>query len=112
MADVLREALAPLRRKIGVALIFGSVAQGKERAGSDIDVLVVGSVSFPSVVQALNPAAGRLRREVNPVVMSKAAFKAKLRGQDRFISRVVREPKILLLGDAGEFRELTEDRAA
>ena len=28
LADVLREALAPLRRKVRVALIFGSVAQG------------------------------------------------------------------------------------
>ena len=112
LADVLREALAPLRRKIRTALIFGSVAQGKERAGSDIDVLVVGSVSFASVVKVLNRAAERLRREVNPVVMSKAAFGTKLRGQDRFISRIAREPKIFLLGDASEFRELTEDRAA
>lgn len=112
LADVLREALAPLRRKVRVALIFGSVAQGKERVGSDIDVLVVGPISFASVVQAFNRAAKRLRRDVNPVVMSKAAFSRKLRGQDRFISRVAREPKILLLGDASEFKQLTENRAA
>ena len=45
-ADVLREALAPIGGKIRVAFIFGSVAQGKERATSDVDVLVVGSASF------------------------------------------------------------------
>src|SRR5204863_9537138 len=42
LADVLREALAPLTHKITFAFVFGSVAQGKERATSDVDVLVVG----------------------------------------------------------------------
>jgi len=112
LADVLREALAPLSGKIRVAFIFGSVAQGKERATSDVDVLVVGSTSFAAVVEALSQASKRLRREVNPVVMSETAFETKLASRDRFIARVVREPKIFLLGDASEFAELAEDRAA
>ena len=112
LADVLREALAPLAGKIRLAFIFGSVAQGKERATSDVDVLVAGSASFAAVVGALSRAAERLRRDVNPVVMTKAAFEAKLASRDRFVTRVTREPKIFLLGDAGEFAELAEDRAA
>src|SRR3990172_175246 len=40
LADVLREALAPIAGKIRVVFIFGSVAQVKERATSDVDVLV------------------------------------------------------------------------
>ena len=112
LADVLRDALAPIAGKVRVAFIFGSVAQGKERATSDVDVLVVGSASFSAVVEALSQASGRLRRDVNPVVMTKAAFEAKLASRDRFVARVAREPKIFLLGDAGEFAELAEDRAA
>lgn len=112
LADVLREALAPLEAKIRVALVFGSVAQGKERAESDIDVLVVGTASFSSVVETLSGAGERLRREVNPVVMTKAAFAKSVADRDRFISRVLREPKIFLLGDARELGELAEDRAA
>jgi len=112
LADVLREALAPIAGKIRVALVFGSVAQGKERATSDVDVLVVGSVSFAAVVEALSRAGERLRRDLNPVVMTKTAFETKLVGRDRFISRVAREPKIFLLGDAREFAKLAEDRAA
>jgi len=107
-----REALAPIAGKIRVALVFGSVAQGKERATSDVDVLVVGSVSFAAVVEALSRAGERLRRDLNPVVMTKTAFETKLVGRDRFISRVAREPKIFLLGDAREFAKLAEDRAA
>jgi len=112
LADVLREALAPLAAKIRVALIFGSVAQAREQATSDIDVLVVGSASFAAVVGAFNGAAQRLKREVNPVLMTKAVLAAKLAARDRFATRVAREPKIFLLGDASEFRELAQDRAA
>ena len=112
LADVLREALAPLAARIRVALVFGSVAQGKERAASDVDVLVVGSASFAAVVEALGTAAEKLRREVNPVVMTRAEFADKLAARDRFISRIEREPKLFLLGDVGEFRKLAEDRAA
>ena len=112
LADVLREALVPLADKIRVAFIFGSVAQGKERATSDVDVLVVGSASFPAVVEAMSQAGERLRRDVNPVVMAESEFEAKLAGRDRFVARVVREPKIILLGNAGEFAKLIEDRAA
>ena len=112
LADVLREALEPIAGKIRLALIFGSVAQGKERAISDVDVLVVGSASFAAVVEALSRAGERLRREVNPVLMTKAVFDAKLASRERFVARVAREPKIFLLGDIGEFPELAENRAA
>lgn len=42
LADVLRELLAPLRDDIDLALVFGSIANGKARASSDVDLLVVG----------------------------------------------------------------------
>lgn len=105
LADVLRNALAPLAGKIRLAFIFGSVAQGRERSTSDVDVLVVGSASFAAVVGALSPAGERLRRAVNPVVMTRAAFESKRAGADRFVARIVREPKIILIGDAGELAE-------
>ncbi len=111
LADVMREALTPIAGRIRMAFIFGSMAQGKERATSDVDVLVVGSASFAAVVEALSRAGERLRRDINPVVMTEAAFASKLAERDRFASRVAREPKILLLGDAGDFAKLAEDRA-
>lgn len=111
LADVLREALEPLVHKIELAFIFGSVAGGKERPGSDVDVMVIGSASFEFVVEALTRTQGQLRRDVNPVVMTRAKFKAKHRDEDRFVTRIAREPKIFLIGDVGGFGKLTEDRA-
>ncbi len=112
LADVLRELLRPLERKITFACVFGSVAQGKTGPSSDIDLLVVGSATFASVVEACHAGSERLGREVNPVVMTKAAFQGKVRQRDRFVSRVMKEPKIFLIGDARELGKLAEDRAA
>jgi predicted nucleotidyltransferase len=112
LADVLRNLLSPLADKILLAFIFGSMAQAKAKATSDIDLLVVGAVSFSAVVEACHLGQERLGREVNPVVMSKTAFQTKHREQDRFVSRVLKEPKIFLIGDASELGKLAEDRAA
>lgn len=75
----------------------------KECATSDVNVLVVGSASFAAVVEALSRAGERLRRDVDPVAMTKAAFGAKLASRDR---RMAREQKIFLLGDAGSLQNL------
>ncbi len=70
LADVLRESLRGLADRIDVALVFGSMLSGQPRAGSDVDILVIGSVSLLDVVKALGQAQEQLGREMNPVVMS------------------------------------------
>lgn len=112
LADVLREALADITGRIHLAVVFGSVARGKAQSSSDVDLLVVGPVSFAAVVQALGAAGTQLGREVNPVVISRAEFGARLRRGDRFLTRLAREPKIFLLGDARDFEDPAPDRAA
>jgi len=91
--------------------VFSSVAQGKATSSNDIDLLVIGSAPFAAVVQACHAGIEQLGREVNPVVMTRAAFQKKQREGDRFVSRIEKEPRIVLVGDAGEFAKLAEDRA-
>lgn len=98
MADVLREALAPLADRITVAFVFGSVAKGEEGPRSDIDLMVVGDVPFEEVVQVTYAAHETLRREVNPVVMPTDKFRKKLKDKERFVTRLMVEPKLILLG--------------
>lgn len=98
MADVLREALEPHRDAIEFALVFGSVARGEESSESDVDVLVVGKIAFSKVVAVMAATQPRLMREVNPVVMSGQNFRSKRTGNDRFITRILAEPKIMLMG--------------
>ncbi len=53
IAGTLRDAIAPLAGRIKAAFIYGSIARGEERAGSDVDLLVVGEATFAEVVAAL-----------------------------------------------------------
>ena len=112
LADVLREALLPLDGKVELAFVFGSVAQGQERSGSDIDLLVLGTVDFVALAGALVETHALLGREVNPVVMSREEFVHKFHAGDRFVRRIAGEAKIFVKGGTYDFGKLVEDRAA
>ena len=106
VADVLREALAPLAARIEVAFVYGSVARGDERRASDVDVMVIGDASFADVSQALGPAQQRLGREVNPTVYSPAEYRKKLAAGHHFVRSVTEREKLFLFGDEHDFRRL------
>src|SRR4051794_11134884 len=53
LAEVLQRALQKEKR-VNVAFIFGSVAQAREQAHSDIDVLVVGDITLREVTRLLS----------------------------------------------------------
>lgn len=111
VADVLRDALAPLAPAIRVAFIYGSLARGEARAESDVDVMVVGNPSFADVAGRLRSAEAALRRSVNPTVYPAVEFIEKSAAGDPFLATVLAEPKIFLTGDELELRHLTEGRA-
>jgi predicted nucleotidyltransferase len=108
IADVLRSALADLAQRIRVAFIYGSMAKGTARSTSDIDVLVVGEATFAELVSALGSAQERLGREVNPSVYPASEFSHKLAHGHHFLSSVLRQPKIFLLGDEHELARLAK----
>lgn len=112
VADVLREALAPLGSKVRAAFVYGSVAKGDERARSDLDVMVVGEASFGDVVAALAPAQASLRREVNPNVYPALEFRKKLAAGNPFLKRVLAEHKIFIVGGEDELGKPAAHRPA
>jgi len=97
--DLLRAALAPLVDKIRYAGIYGSLAEGRLRPSSDIDVLVLGDVEFSEVTDALAPAEKRLGRPVNPSVYGIAEFQKGLQAQRHFLKTVLGRPLIDLIGE-------------
>jgi uncharacterized protein len=106
MADVLREALADLAERIVLAFIYGSMAAGTEKAGSDVDLIVVGDASFGEVVASLQSAQERIGREINPSVYLAEEFKKKLRNGHHFLSSVLAGAKIFLIGGESELGRL------
>lgn len=108
VADVLREALNPLAGRIRFAFIYGSVARGEPRQGSDVDLCVVGEATFAEVVAVLGVSEEKLKREVNPTVYPLAEFECKLAAGHHFLVSVVRGPKLFLIGDEGELAGMAE----
>lgn len=111
IADVLREALAPLAARVSVAFVYGSIASGDERARSDVDLMVVGQVSFEAVVTALAPAQEALRREVNPVVFPALEFRKKA-PKDPFLKNVLAGAKIFIVGSEDDLGKPVAHRKA
>jgi len=106
LADVIREALEPLSKKITVAFLYGSQASGDFTAQSDVDLMVVGSTTFGEVSNVLDPPEERLAREINPAVFPVEEFADKIAAGDYFLTRVVEDPKVFLIGDEDELGRL------
>lgn len=112
LAGVLRGALEPLAHRINAAFVYGSLARGDERAGSDVDVMIVGDPKLADVVHALAPAQEALRREINPNVYRTAEFEAKLAEGEPFLRRVMEDRKIYLIGGEDDLRQPPSHRKA
>jgi len=108
LADVLRAALAALGERIDLAFVYGSLAKGVPNAASDVDVMVIGSASFSEIVAALSPLQDTLRREINPSVYPPAEFRRKVQDKSHFLTTVLGEPKIMLIGEENELERLAK----
>jgi len=106
LADVLADALAPSAQSITVAFVFGSMARAAETAGSDVDVMLIGPLSFGDAVGLLYPVQATLGREINPKVFSADEWRARLKARDPFIREVLAQPKIFLIGNDDELEKL------
>lgn len=105
LAGPLKEALAPLAPRIHTAFVYGSVAKGSDRSQSDVDVFVVSDqLSYAEVFEALQPVERRLARTVNPVLMTRAAWRRKRSVRGSFVQKVGAGPLIHLIGtpDGGQ----------
>lgn len=85
---------------IRLALIYGSVARGTDRADSDIDLLLVSDrLSLEDVFTMLAPIEEELGRTVSPTVYTADEFERRLRAGNPFLKRLLAEAHILLKGD-------------
>jgi predicted nucleotidyltransferase len=112
VVDVLRETLAPLAGKIRIAFVYGSVARGDERAGSDLDLMIVGEAKFADVIEALGQAQDALRREINPNLFPAPEFRRKAAAGEPFLERVLADKKLFVMGGDDDLGKLVAHRQA
>lgn len=86
-----------------MAFIYGSVAKGSDTAGSDVDLLLIAEdVSYGEVLSLCSEVESQLNRPVRPTLFSSAEFRTKLAADSGFVTRVVAQPKIFLIGSADD----------
>ncbi len=95
----LREALAPLGDCILAAFVYGSVASGKDRADSDIDLMVISDeLDYPTLFESVQTAEQQLGRTVNPNLMTPNEWGRKSAQPDSFAARLRDGPRLLVVG--------------
>lgn len=105
LGDVLRAALSDVPG-VRLAFVFGSFARGEDTAESDVDLFVVGDLGLRDVATRVVPNLRDIGREPNIVVMSDGDFRERLASGEHFVSAVLAEPKVWLVGDDHELAAL------
>jgi predicted nucleotidyltransferase len=100
LADVVRNALLPFGGAIQCAFIFGSVAKQTDSADSDIDLMIIADgLAYSDLYEALATAEQFLGRKLSPTLYSVKDFLQKIADQNHFVTRVLSQASIALIGD-------------
>jgi predicted nucleotidyltransferase len=107
VVEVLREALSQLASDIKLAFVYGSVAQGSDRASSDIDVMLISeTLSYGQIMAALGPAEKQLGRAVQITQYTLDEFMERKRTNHRFVAEVLRQPKLMIIGTEDDIDDI------
>ena len=98
--ETIRAALEPLHERLKMALLYGSVARGEDRANSDIDVLIVSDeLLLEEIYAALAEAERSLGRPVNPTLYTSDEFTQRRNADNHFLADVLEGEYRILLGE-------------
>ncbi len=100
LTDPLHIALRPIAKRIDLALVYGSVARGEDRARSDIDLLVVADdILLEDLFARLAGVEKKLGRTIHPTLYTRADFERRRRTGNPFLKKVLAGEHIVLFGN-------------
>jgi predicted nucleotidyltransferase len=103
----LRKALEEIG-SIDFAFIYGSFAKAKENFISDIDFVIVGNPDEDKLIKELDKLEEKLQREINYKFYTLNNFKKEVKEKEPFISEILKDKKIMLIGDENELRKISK----
>lgn len=101
VGETLRQGLKDLKN-LKCAFIYGSVAKNKERAGSDIDICVIGKINLNALSKLTSQLEERLKREISFVTFSPSEWKKAIKEKKAFAMDILKNKKIILFGETDE----------
>ena len=105
IGDQIRDALADVKT-IAVAFIYDSIAANTDTADSDLDLFIIGDIELSALSPVLSDLESMLGREINASVFSGEEVVSRLAEEDPFVTAVLSEPKIILIGSEAELEEI------
>jgi predicted nucleotidyltransferase len=88
--------------RIKSAFIYGSFAAKKEKATSDIDLMLIGNPDTSILNEKIAALERRLKREINLTIYLPSEYKAKKRAKRGFVMDLLKNPKIMLIGEEND----------
>lgn len=89
--------------KIKYAMLSGRYLRGlPHKGGSDVDLLIVGSVVLPELSNMVKGEEVRRERELNYTVMTEEEFAFRKRRRDPFVLEILAGSRVMLVGDEEE----------
>jgi predicted nucleotidyltransferase len=104
--DILQTVIKPFKKKIKVGFIYGSIARGEDTARSDIDVMIIGEITFLETAEAFEKAEKSLGREINPTIYPISEFRTKVKEDNHFINSILNSQLIFFAGSIDDLRKL------
>ena len=106
IASALQDVMRKFGDRIACALLHGSVARKEDRALSDADVVVIGSIGLSDLSPALRALEKKFGREFNATCYSPTEFRRKAKEGNHFVMSVLAGEKVFLKGDEDELESL------
>jgi predicted nucleotidyltransferase len=93
----LKKTLASFKN-IKIAFIYGSFATRREKAASDIDLMIIGEPNTSRLNEKIIELEKGLKREINQTIYSLKEYKAKKKAKSGFILDLLKKQKTMLIG--------------
>lgn len=74
------------------------MAKATDGPQSDVDLMVIGEVTFGEIADAIYDAQVVLARDINPKVMTREEWSDRLHAQNVFVKELMDKPKIFIWG--------------
>ena len=93
---------------VKLSFIYGSYARAKEISLSDVDIMVIGNPDEDKLIKDLDKLEEQLKREINYKLYSLKEFRKEVEEKKPFILEILRDKKIMTVGDENELRKISK----
>ena len=102
LAELVKQALISVEKKIERAFIYGSFAAGDYGNKSDVDLFIVTELSGLKLAELLGEVQNEIGRPINVSQFTADEFNQRKEQNDHFLNRVFEGPKIIIFGSIDE----------